>query len=123
MRHRRPAPIRSRRPSPPLHARAATAEPTPTGRSIDRLYAALEQLEPSPVITLEPRGGGVEDAGPRAALDMIEPLAERLAGYFHFFGREGALLLQLGRQGEARSGLRPGHRPGQHRRPRRPISA
>ena len=41
-------------------------------------------------------------AGPAAALDMIEPLAPRLSGYFHFFGVRGALLLQLGRTDEAR---------------------
>ena len=33
---------------------------------------------------------------------MIEPLASRLAGYFHFFGVRGAFLLQLGRTEEAR---------------------
>ena len=33
---------------------------------------------------------------------MIEPLAARLSGYFHFFGVRGALLLQLGRAEEAR---------------------
>jgi RNA polymerase sigma-70 factor, ECF subfamily len=34
---------------------------------------------------------------------MIEPLADPLSGYFHFFGVRGALLLQLGRCGEART--------------------
>ena len=33
---------------------------------------------------------------------MIEPLAESLAGYFHFFGVKGWLLMQLGRNDEAR---------------------
>jgi RNA polymerase sigma-70 factor (ECF subfamily) len=33
---------------------------------------------------------------------MIEPLAPRLSGYFHFFGVKGALLMQLGRVEEAR---------------------
>jgi RNA polymerase sigma-70 factor (ECF subfamily) len=33
---------------------------------------------------------------------MIEPLAPRLSGYFHFFGVKGALLLQLGESDEAR---------------------
>jgi RNA polymerase sigma-70 factor, ECF subfamily len=33
---------------------------------------------------------------------MIEPLADKLSGYFHFFGLRGALLLQLGRGEEAR---------------------
>ena len=40
--------------------------------------------------------------GPEAALAMIEPLAERLSGYFHFFGLKGALLKELGRAEEAR---------------------
>jgi RNA polymerase sigma-70 factor (ECF subfamily) len=40
--------------------------------------------------------------GPEAALEMIEPLAPRLSGYFHFFGAKGAFLLQLGRNEEAR---------------------
>ena len=33
---------------------------------------------------------------------MIEPLADRLSGYFYFFGAKGAFLLQLGRADEAR---------------------
>ena len=33
---------------------------------------------------------------------MIEPLGRRLSGYFHFFGLQGALLMQLGRAEEAR---------------------
>ncbi|TIR87772.1 MAG: RNA polymerase sigma factor, partial [Mesorhizobium sp.] len=33
---------------------------------------------------------------------MIEPLEDRLAGYFHFFGLKGGLLMQLGRGEEAR---------------------
>ena len=34
---------------------------------------------------------------------MIEPLAKRLASYFHFHGAQGAFLLQLGRSDEARA--------------------
>ena len=41
--------------------------------------------------------------GPQAALDMIEPLADRLAGYFHFHGLKGALSLELGRHADARA--------------------
>ena len=33
---------------------------------------------------------------------MIEPLAPKLSGYFHFFGVKGGLLMQLGRHDEAR---------------------
>ena len=41
--------------------------------------------------------------GPAAALAMIEPLAPKLAGYFHFFGVKGAYLRQLNRVEEARA--------------------
>ena len=34
---------------------------------------------------------------------MIEPLAPKLSGYFHFFGVKGGLLMQLGRHAEARA--------------------
>ena len=33
---------------------------------------------------------------------MIEPLAPKLSGYFHFLGVKGGLLMQLGRHDEAR---------------------
>ena len=33
---------------------------------------------------------------------MIEPLADKLDGYFHFHGVRGAMLLELGRNKEAR---------------------
>jgi RNA polymerase sigma-70 factor (ECF subfamily) len=40
--------------------------------------------------------------GPAEALQMIEPLAAKLGGYFYFYGLKGALLMQLGRNEEAR---------------------
>jgi RNA polymerase sigma-70 factor (ECF subfamily) len=33
---------------------------------------------------------------------MVEPLGDRLDGYFHFHGLRGALLLELDRKAEAR---------------------
>ena len=72
-------------------------------RGIERLYAALERIQPSPVVTLNRASALSKIAGAEAALEMIEPLAERLDGYFHFHGARGALLLQLGREAEART--------------------
>ena len=69
---------------------------------IDVLYAALERLQPSPVVTLNRAVAVGKVRGPAAALEMIEPLASRLSGYFHFFGARGAFLLQLGRMDAAR---------------------
>jgi len=82
------------------HAHARRAEET--GPQIDALYATLERLQPSPVITLNRAVAVSKLYGPDAAATMIEPLADRLAGYFHFFGVKGALLQQLGRADEAR---------------------
>ncbi len=84
-----------------LHARAARFADTDWA-GIDALYATLEQLQPSPVVTLNRAVAVSKTKGPQAALDMIEPLGQRLATYFHFHGAKGGLLLQLGRKGEAR---------------------
>lgn len=84
-----------------LHARARRFEDTDWA-GIDALYATLEQLQPSPVVTLNRAVAVSKTKGPQSALDMIEPLAERLSGYFHFHGARGGLLLMLGRRAEAR---------------------
>ena len=84
-----------------LHARALAFEATDWA-GIDALYATLERLQPSPVVTLNRAVAVSKTRGPQAALDMIEPLGERLSGYFHFHGAKGGLLLMLGRRTEAR---------------------
>jgi RNA polymerase sigma-70 factor, ECF subfamily len=83
------------------HARAARPRDTDWGR-IDRLYAELERVQPSPVVTLNRAVAVSKVRGPEAALAMIEPLEPRLSGYFHFYGAKGAFLLQAGRSVEAR---------------------
>jgi RNA polymerase sigma-70 factor (ECF subfamily) len=87
-----------------LHARAARPQDTDWAQ-IDLLYATLERLQPSPVITLNRAVAVSKVRGPEAAMAMIEPLAPKLSGYFHFFGVKGALLMQLGRAEEARVAL------------------
>jgi RNA polymerase sigma-70 factor (ECF subfamily) len=102
MRHRRRGPYQVQAAIAALHARAARPEDTDWAQ-IDLLYAALETLQPSPVVTLNRAVAVSKTRGADAALAMIEPLAARLSGYFHFFGLKGALLLQLGRASEARA--------------------
>jgi RNA polymerase sigma-70 factor (ECF subfamily) len=85
-----------------VHAHAARPEDTDWAE-IDQLYGVLEQLQPSPVVTLNRAVAVSKVQGPAAALAMVEKLAEPLAGYFHFFGVKGALLMQLGRTHEARA--------------------
>ena len=101
MRHRRRGPYQVQAAIAALHARAATPAAT-DWRQIDLLYAALEELTPSPVVTLNRAVAVAKLRGPEAALAMIEPLAKPLAGYFHFFGLKGGLLKQLGHNEEAR---------------------
>ncbi|HKW54932.1 MAG TPA: RNA polymerase sigma factor [Stellaceae bacterium] len=100
MRHRQPGPYQIQAAIAALHTRAARPEDTDWAE-IDALYAALERLHPSPVVTLNRAVAVAKLRGPAAALAMIEPLAERLSGYFYFFGAKGALLMQLGRTNEA----------------------
>jgi RNA polymerase sigma-70 factor (ECF subfamily) len=101
MRHRRPGPYQAQAAIAALHARAARAQDTDWAQ-IDLLYAALEQMQPSPVVTLNRAVAVSKVRGAEAALAMIEPLATKLSGYFYFFGLKGGLLMQLGRNDEAR---------------------
>jgi RNA polymerase sigma-70 factor (ECF subfamily) len=101
-RHRRPGPYQLQAAIAAVHARAPQAAAT-AWSEIDQLYAALERMQPSPVVTLNRAVAVSKVQGPAAALAMIEPLAEPLGGYFHFFGLRGGLLMQLGRANEART--------------------
>jgi len=102
MRHNRPGPYQVQAAIAATHARAATASQTDWA-GIDALYAALERMQPSPVITLNRAVVTAKLRGPEAALAMIAPLEAALSGYFHYFGARGAFLLQLGRSAEARA--------------------
>jgi RNA polymerase sigma-70 factor (ECF subfamily) len=104
IRHRRPGPFQVQAAIAALHARADKPEATDWAE-IDLLYATLERLQPSPVVTLNRAVAVSKVRGPEAALKLIEPLAEALSGYFYFFGLKGALLMQLSRNTEARVAL------------------
>jgi RNA polymerase sigma-70 factor (ECF subfamily) len=62
----------------------------------------LETIQPSPVVTLNRAVAVMKCEGPAAALKMIEPLESALSSYFHFHGLRGGLLMQLGRNEDAR---------------------
>ncbi|MGY8667115.1 RNA polymerase sigma factor [Bradyrhizobium sp. UFLA05-109] len=101
MRHRRSGPYQIQAAIAALHARAATPEETDWAQ-IELLYGALELVQPSPVVTLNRAVAVSKVRGAEAALALIEPLAPKLANYFHFYGVRGAFLMQLGRLEEAR---------------------
>ena len=101
LRHRRPGPVQVQAAIAAIHSRAARPEDTDWAE-IDGLYATLERLQPSPVVTLNRAVAMSKAQSPEAALALIEPLAKDLAGYFYFYGVRGALLQKLGRASEAR---------------------
>jgi len=101
VRHRRSGPYQVQAAIAALHARAASPADTDWAQ-IDLLYGALEIMQPSPVVTLNRAVAVSKVRGPLAALEMIEPLGERLSNYFHYFGVRGAFLMQLERNEEAR---------------------
>jgi RNA polymerase sigma-70 factor, ECF subfamily len=101
LRHRQPGAYQLQAAIAGVHAQAERPEET-DWNEIEQLYGVLEELQPSPVVTLNRAVAVSKARGPQAALDIIEPLAKPLAGYFHFFGIKGAMLMQLGRSDEAR---------------------
>jgi RNA polymerase sigma-70 factor (ECF subfamily) len=102
MRHRSPGPYQVQAAIAALHARAARPEDTDWAQ-IDLLYGTLEIMQPSPVVTLNRAVAISKLRGPEVALAMVEPLGPKLSGYFHYHGLRGALLMQLGRESEART--------------------
>jgi RNA polymerase sigma-70 factor (ECF subfamily) len=101
IRHRRPGAYQFQAAIAAMHARAATAAATDWSE-IEALYAGLEQLQPSPVVTLNRAVAVSKLRGPEAALAMIAPLARPLDGYFYFHGARGAFLMEAGHDAEAR---------------------
>lgn len=101
LRHGRPGSYQVQAAIAAVHSRAEAAEDTDWAE-IEGLYATLEQLVPSPVVTLNRAVAVSKIHGAAAALEMVDPLAKVLSGYFYFFGVRGALLLELGRQDDAR---------------------
>ncbi len=63
---------------------------------IERLYTALEVLQPSPVVRLNRAVVAARIRGPQAGLEMLEPLAEPLSGYMHYHTTRGSLCRESG---------------------------
>ena len=84
------------------HCRAARAEDT-NWPQIARLYAALEQLQPSPVVALNRAVAVAMVHGPEKGLDLVEELraAGSLEDYHLFHAARADLLRRLGVADEA----------------------
>lgn len=83
------------------HATAPTPNDT-DWREIRLLYAKLSEIAPSPVVMLNHAVAVAMDEGPTAGLEMMEPLAGSLDGYYLFHSARAGLLRELDRDAESR---------------------
>ena len=82
------------------HCRAATAEDTDWSE-IERLYQALENVQPSPVVSLNRAVALSKVRDAAAALSHLDGLADRLGSYLYFHTTRASLLCACGRPIEA----------------------
>src|SRR5438093_8910536 len=85
-----------------LHCQAARAEDTDWPQ-IERLYAVLERVQPSPIVSLNRAVAIAMIDGPRTALGIVDALAARgdLNSYHLLHATRADLLRRLGRSAEA----------------------
>lgn len=87
-----------------VHGLASTYDET-DWPEIDRLYAVLEAVSPSYVVTVNRAVAVAEVDGPAAALALLDQVAE-VAGHWHlYWSTRAEMLRRLGRDQEARAAL------------------
>lgn len=102
LRMRQPGPYQLQASIVALHATAPSFSAT-DWTEIVAIYDTLITMQPSPVVALNRALALAEVAGPQAALDAIEPLGDRLDGYYLFHAARADLLRRIGRGDEARA--------------------
>lgn len=93
--HGAPGPLQVQAAIAGVHCAAADAAETDWAE-IERLYAALETLAPSPVVRLNRAVAVSKVQGPEAALELLAPLAEDLGRYRPYHSVRAALLEACG---------------------------
>ncbi len=83
-----------------VHCRAARPEDTDWSQIV-RLYDVLEELQPSPVVSLNRAVAVAMAEGPEAALGIIDTLEEELDSYHLLHAARADLLRRAGRYAEA----------------------
>lgn len=102
---RRPGPFQVQAAISAVHADASTSDDTDWPQ-IAGLYAALSDMAPSPIVTLN-RAVAVAHAGtPEAGLDLIATVADDLADYQPLHAARANLLKRCGREREAADAYR-----------------
>lgn len=75
---------------------AATTQGETDWAEIERLYAALYRLQPTPVVKLNHAAAVAEVRGPAAALAMLDAVKDQLGSYRWFHGARAAFLEDIG---------------------------
>ena len=83
-----------------LHCAAPSYEQTDWA-AIVRFYDRLHTVMPTPVVALNRAIAVAETDGPEAGLQLLDDLAQDLAGYHLLHASRGAMLERLGRRDEA----------------------
>jgi RNA polymerase sigma factor (sigma-70 family) len=78
-----------------VHAQAPTAEET-AWPQILAVYEILERLSGNPVVTLNMAIAAAKVHGPKAGLELLEPLGKQLAGHYRLDAVRAHLLEMLG---------------------------
>lgn len=100
LRHGSPGPYQIQAAIAAVHAAAARSEET-DWREIERLYGALELIEPTPVVRLNHAAAVAEVHGPQAGLDQLDALSDDLSSYRWFHTTRAALLMEMNDHGPA----------------------
>ncbi len=100
LRHGRAGPYQIQAAIAATHCRAARAADT-DWTEIERLYEALERVQPSPVVSLNRAVAVSKVRDADAALVHLDGLADSLANYLYYHTTRASLLLEAGRPGQA----------------------
>ncbi len=100
LRHGRPGPYQIQAAIAATHCRAKRADET-DWREIERLYEALEHVQPTPIVSLNRAVAVSKLRGADAALAHLDALADDLRSYLYFHTTRASLLMETGRDGQA----------------------
>ena len=95
LRHGRPGPYQIQAAIAAVHCTAETADTT-DWQEIESLYAALERVQPSPVVSLNRAVALSKVRDAQAGLQYLAPLSETLASYLYFHTTRASLLKEAG---------------------------
>ncbi len=105
LRKGQPGPLQVQAAIAAVHCSASRAEETDWAE-IERLYGALEMLNPGPVVRLNRAVAVAKVEGPEAALAMLSPLADALGRYRPYHSVRAGLLEEIGEFAEAAAAFR-----------------